>query len=50
MVEDDCKTIFDPMICETPWVILLKKAQDGFGIFWKKKKFSFQFFYSKVLR
>ena len=34
-------------------VILVKKTQevflDGFGIFWKKKKFFFQFFYSKVL-
>ena len=34
------------------WMILVKKAQkgflDGFGIFWKKK-FFFQFFYSKVL-
>ena len=35
------------------WVIPMKKAQEGFlngfGIFWKNKKFFFQFFYSKNL-
>ena len=35
------------------WVILVEKSQEGFlvgfGIFWKKKKFFFQFIYSRVL-
>ena len=34
-------------------MILVKKAQegflDGFGILWKKKKFSFQFYHSEIL-
>ena len=32
------------------WVMLVKKAQgflDGFGIFWKKKSFSSNFFIQK---
>ena len=33
---------------ESNRVILMKKAQDGFGIFWKKKKFSYSFFTQKV--
>ena len=45
-------SIFLNYLSFADWVILVKKAQEGFlddcGIFWKKKKFSFHFFYSKV--
>ena len=41
------------LVTDIFWVILVKKAQegflDGFEIFWKEKIFMFQFFYSKVL-
>ena len=46
-------TQYNIKIVLSTWVILVKIAQegflDGFGIFWKKAKFFFQFFYSKVL-